>query len=196
MVELERKIRLLMSDYRFNHTLAVVKECKALAELYDADKESLTISAYLHDITKEMPVNEQLDLCNSVGIKIDKHTLLSPKTLHSFSAPALILKKFPEYATEEVLNCIKYHTTGRAEMTLNEKLLFLADYIEPTRKYDDCILLRKTFYESPDDRHKKLDNTIFLALKFTIADLIENEAYIHPETINAYNHLKAKGGKI
>ncbi len=194
MNELSLKIKSYMSEYRYLHTLSVVKECKNLAKLFNIGDRDLTLAAYLHDITKEMSIKDQIVLCSEFGCTPDKNTLNSPKTLHSYSAVFLIKKDFPEYASEEVLLAVKSHTTGRAEMSLIEKLLYLADYIEPTRKFEDCRKLREYFYGPTIDIYKKLDDTIYISLKTTIGSLLENNEYIHLDTLKAYNHfLKKKG---
>lgn len=193
MLELEERIKGLMSDYRYRHTLSVADECKRLAALFGIDEKELVTAAYLHDITKELTTDEQLALCDEMGVTIDRDTLNSPKTLHSFTAPALIMRSFPEYATPAVLSAVRYHTTGRADMTLHEKLLYLADYIEPTRQFADCKKLREYFYSSGDDLMTRLDKTLFLSLKYTVNDLVDKGAYVHPETIRAYNALAFTG---
>ena len=192
MFDLENRIKPYMSDYRYRHTLSVVSECRSLAKLFDIDEKKLVIAAYLHDITKEMPENEQILLCEKAGIILDESTLNSPKTLHAFSAPVFIEKNFPEFADEEVLNAVKYHTTGRADMSLIEKLLYLADYIEPTRKFDDCKKIRDYFYKDLSDPEKSLDDAIFLSLRITIEDLIARGKNIHIETVKAYNNILSK----
>ena len=189
MVDLKEKIRPYMSERRYNHTLAVAEECKQLASMFGIDEDILATAGYLHDITKEMPIEEQILLCENNGLALDEATLSSPKILHSFSAPFIIKKDFPECAKEEVLIAVSYHTTGRDNMSIYEKLLYLADYIEPTRKHEECIALRKFFYEPTDDIHKRLDDTIFLSLKYTISDLLQRGKYIHPLTIKSYNYF-------
>lgn len=189
MFDIEKDIRQLMSDYRYNHTLSVVNECKNLAKLFNIDDKKLVIAAYLHDITKEMPIDRQLSLCEEMGIEVDKDTLNSPKTLHSFTAPALIMRDFHKYADEEILSAVRYHTTGRANMTLIEKLLYLADYIEPTRIFNDCKKIREYFYTNTCDIQKRLNDTIVLSLKYTISDLLEKGEFIHPKTLECYNAL-------
>ena len=141
MTELKELIKPYMSEYRYLHTVSVADECIRLSRLFDVDMDTLTTAAYLHDITKEMPYDEQLSLCGEMGIILTEADKTSVKALHSFTAPAFIQKHFPDYATKEVLDAVKYHTTGRAGMTLTEKLLYLADFIEPTRKYEECINL-------------------------------------------------------
>ena len=190
MKDLEQRIKKYMSIYRYNHTLSVANECRKLAKLFETDGEKLVIAAYLHDITKEMPIEEQYKLCEEFSYKLDMNTKYSLKTLHSFTAPLLIQKDFPEYSDEIILNTVRYHSTGRANMTLYEKLLYLADYIEPTRKFDDCKAVREFFYNNTYDINKRLDDAICFSFKLTISELIENDEYIHTETINAYNYFK------
>lgn len=183
-----------MSVYRYDHTISVAKECEYLAELFGIDGKDLVISAYLHDITKEMSIDEQVELCRQYGFEIDQDTLNSPKTLHSFSAPYLIKRDFPEYDKEIITLPIKYHTTGRKDMSLQEKLLYLADYIEPTRKFDECKKLRSMFYSSDEELSKRLDLVILESLRYTIDELKSNNRFIHPETIKAYDFLSINTG--
>lgn len=194
--DLEKRIRGYMSDYRYEHTLSVAAECKRLAALFSVDEEKLVTAAYLHDITKEMPTDMQISLCREYGIALDESTLNSPKTLHSFSAPALIMRDMPELAHPDVITAVTYHTTGRANMGIYEKLLYLADYIEPKRTFDDCIAVRELFNKNEGDPYKRLDDAILLSLKYTVSDLVSKGRYIHIETIKAYNWLlSAKPGE-
>jgi nicotinate-nucleotide adenylyltransferase len=194
MLDLREKIKGYMSVYRYNHTISVAKECEKLAELFGIDGKKLVISAYLHDINKEMDIQEQIELCRHFGVDIDEDTLNSPKTLHSFSAPFLIKRDFPEYDEESITLPIKYHTTGRENMSLSEKLLYLTDYIEPTRKFEECVKLRNSFYSSEEDLQKRLDRVILDSLRYTIDELKANNQFIHPETINAYRFLLSATG--
>ena len=189
MHKLKESISKRMSEYRYLHTLSVARECERLAEIFGIDGKLLITSAYLHDITKEMTVDEQTELCRSMGERLDEYAILSPKTLHSYSAPALIKRDYPEFADPEVLSTVRCHTTGKENMTLPEKLLYLADYIEPTRKFEECKKLREFFYSDLSDPHKRLDSTIFLSLKYTLYDLLAKGEFIHPETVKAYNSL-------
>ena len=195
MLELKEKIKEYMSVYRYNHTLSVAEECKSLADLFEIDATNLVCAAYLHDVTKEMSVEDQLQLFAEANVPLDEDTKTSPKTLHSFSAPLFIKKHFPEYANDVILNAIRFHTTARADMTLTEKLLYLADYIEPTRKFEDCKKLREFFYSSKEDKFATLDKAIIISLKNTIDELSREGSYIHKETINAYNYLLKQIGE-
>lgn len=189
MTELKNKIKKYMSLPRYNHTLSVAEECERLAELFGIDGRNLVIAAYLHDITKDMSEEDQKKLCAEFSATIDDSTLASPKTLHAFSAPFLIKRDFPEYAEDEILEAVRYHTTGKADMSLTEKLLYIADYIEPTRQYEGCKKLREYFYSSKTDLFARLDKTILMSLHNTVDGLTRKKLPIHQETINAYKFL-------
>lgn len=189
MSELADKVKSMMSDYRYAHTLSVVNECKNLAGLFGIDDRKLVSAAYLHDITKEKSIQEQIAMCRNAGKNIPQEELSSPKTLHAYSAFIVIPDIFPEYSDDEILCAVRYHTTGRKNMSLTEKILYLADYIEPTRKFDDCIELRKYFYSNTEELYKRLDETILRSLKITLCELLNKDSYIHSKTIDAYNYL-------
>ena len=74
-------------------------------------------------------------------------------------------------------------------MSLEEKLLYLADYIEPTRKFEECIKLRNQFYSSEEDLQKRLDRVILDSLKYTIDELSSKNQFVHPETLKAYDFI-------
>ena len=196
MFDLENRIASYMSEYRYEHTISVVNECIELAKLFNIDNKTLVVSAYLHDISKELDLKEQLDICKEMKIEIPSDCISSPKTLHAFTAPAVIKRDFPEFYTKDIVDAVTYHTTGREDMSLCEKLLFLADYIEPKRKFDDCKLLREYFYNNKSkDWYKTLDEKIFTALKFTISDLLDKKAFIYPKTVSAYNYIQNNIGR-
>ncbi len=193
--ELKQKIKPYMSAARYKHTLAVADECKNMAAIFSLSEEvtkRLCISAYLHDITKEMSYEEQLKLCESYGEQVDKDTLNSPKTLHALSAVCLIKRDFPEFYTKEITSPIRYHTTAKENMSLEEKIVYLSDITEVGRKYFDCIEIRQYFYSHKRTPYKAIDNAIFTSLKNTINNLSEKGGHIHIDTIKAYNaYLKS-----
>lgn len=188
MKDIKEKIRSFLSDFRFSHTLSVAQECKAICERTGIKNEKIIIAAYLHDISKECPIEEQIKLCEKYGIFLSEDTLSSPKTLHSFSAEAFIKEHLPEFSDEEIFRIIKSHTTGREKMTDEEKILYIADYIEPTRNFEECKTARKYFY-SHEKNKRLLDDTMILCLKQTMAELKEENKHIHEDTIKAYNYL-------
>lgn len=194
--ELREKIRSHMSGKRLRHTLGVEREIAALAGIYAPEDEyTLRVSALLHDITKELSQKEQLQLCEKSGIIYTDEELHMPKTFHARTAAVIIRREFPEFASEAVLSAIRYHTTGRADMTIGEKLLYLADYIEDTRTFEDCVKLREYFYtglseaKTAEARDKLLRSTLILSFDMTIRGLLEDGTPVHMDTVAARNHL-------
>lgn len=186
-----------ISGKRLSHTVAVAKECDDLAELFrlsDEDAEKLHLAALLHDCTKEKKGREQTALCDEFGIPYTEDDLRSPKVFHAITGAAVAARDHG--APEDVCSMIRWHTTGSTCMTLCERLLYLADYIEPTRTWDDCVTLRKVFY----DRVRKgktplpdiLLDTLILSFDMTLRCLLEDGACIHPATVAARNALLAE----
>ena len=190
---LKEQIKEHISGKRYSHTLAVEKEMAHLCRLFSVTEEEtfvLRAAALLHDITKEKNTEEQISLCIKGNISFGNIEKASPKVFHAMTAEVVIKERFPEYAVENILTPIRYHTTGRENMTLGEKLLYLADYIEETRTFPDCVALRKEFYGVSDpakDGH--LDSVLITSFKMTVQNLLDENAPIHPATIASLNSL-------
>lgn len=196
-IQLKDEIARYVKGKRYLHTLAVERECSALSCIYglDAkDAERLSIAAFLHDITKEIDTEGQIDLCKRFGIPFDSSDIKSPKVFHAKTGAYFAREKFPALTDDVVFGCIRWHTTGRAGMSLPEKLLYLADYIEETRDFDDCIELRRYFYSRiykirESEKMHLLNQTLVLSFDMTIRNLLEEGGFIYPDTINSRNHL-------
>lgn len=196
-----------MSPFRFTHTAAVEDMVTRLCALYCPEKTHiLRAAALLHDLTKEQQAPEQEALCAQYGIVLTPTDRLTPKTHHAKTAAALIPVKYPQFAHEEVISAVRYHTTGRADMTLGEKLLYLADYIDESRTFPDCVTLRTCFWSacpeamSLEDRLILLDDVILLSFNMTIRSLLVEDAPVAPDTMSSRNSLlceraKRKGNK-
>jgi len=193
---LEKLIAEYLDDYRLRHTLSVANECKKLAKLYDLsdyDSHRLYIAGLLHDITKCKKFDEQVLLANELNIRLTEDDLASPKILHQFTGAEFSRREFSKYCDEEILTAISCHTTGRRFMTLMDKLLFLADFIEPLRTFDDCIYIRNMFYNGfiKDPDHEHLNKVILTALNITKKQLESENQSVHALTlaaIDALNH--------
>lgn len=188
---LENALGTRMDAYRLSHTIAVKEECLRLATLFDLSdnaRNSIAAAALLHDCTKGLKYSEQLSLAKQLGITLSADDLASPKVLHSITGAAVAKTEFG--ASHEIAAMIACHTTGKEDMTLSEKLLYLADYIEPTRTFDDCIRLRKFFYESKEsDLLSHLNRTLLLSFDLTIQNLLAEHSHIHIQTIKSRNFL-------
>ncbi len=188
------QVREYLTEKRYAHTLAVEKEAGQLAALFlPAEENFLRAAALLHDITKRLNLEKQLQLCQNFDIIISNDEIKAPKLLHAKTAAALASRDFPLFADRRVLSGIRWHTTGRAGMSLFESIVYLADYIEPTRTFDDCVILRRFFWEKilqvvdTDSRMEILRQTMVLSFDMTIRQLLAEGALVDRDTIEARN---------
>lgn len=193
-IKLKDDIARYISGKRYLHTLAVERECESLSRIYSldtADTERLSVAALLHDITKEQKTDDQILLCKTYAIPFSDQDRLSPKTFHAKTGACLAREDFPSLTDDVVFGCIRWHTTGCANMSLPEKLLYLADYIEDTRDFPDCIELRRYFYSRVDtsDKFGLLNDTLVLSFDMTIRNLLDEGGIINPDTVNSRNYL-------
>lgn len=191
--QLRMEVKQYLTEKRYAHTLAVEREAASLARIYLPEKEEkLQIAALLHDITKKESVEKQLQMCEKFGIMVTQEDILAPKTFHARTAAAFAAEHFPTIADDEVCAGIRYHTTGRADMTVFEAIVYLADYIEETRTFPDCVALRESFYQrlEKDGIEKKDDilrDTMILSFDMTIRNLLTEGGLIDHDTIAARN---------
>ena len=193
---LREKISSLMSPFRLEHTVGVEQMALKIGSIFAPEKSDLlSAAALLHDITKEKTFENQLQICEKLGIITSSAMRASPKTLHAITAAALIPSEFPLFAENEVISAVRWHTTGRENMTLCEKIIYLADYIEEGRTYSDCVDLRKYFFSADlekmneSEREMHLDMTLILSFDMTIKQLLCEGVCIAPETNEARNSL-------
>lgn len=195
---LKESVEIRMSPERFLHTLGVMETATYLADFcMPRSKFDIAVAALLHDVAKELTFDEQMSLIKSFNLKIDKEELNAPKTLHAQTARIIIERDFSEYATEKILNAVKYHTVGSPDMSLFDEIIFLSDFIEPNRKYASCISLREEVYNglsrtSKEENILLIHNAVVRAIDFTIANLIKNKRFISPKTVLTRNALLDK----
>ena len=193
---LRENISGLMSEKRFYHTAEVEKMAARIGEIYVPDKvDILRAAALLHDITKEYSTEKQLQICREFGIITTKQDILTPKTFHAKTAALLIPVLYPEFDDSEVISAVRWHTTGNAEMTMIEKIVYLADYIDESRKFEDCVTLRHIFWDAcpermtEEERNVHLTKTLVVSFDMTLAGLIKESAPISDDTFKARNSL-------
>ena len=194
--QLRESVQGSMSPKRFRHTFAVEEMVARLCELYCPEYTlEMRAAALLHDLTKELGTEEQISLCREYGLEVTAQDGLSPKTFHARTAEARIRAEMPQLATPLILNAVRWHTTGRRGMTLTEKLLYLADYIDESRTFPNCVLLRHFFWDanpeemSEGERLELLHKTLILSFDMTIRDLLTENALIAQDTVLARNDL-------
>jgi len=179
--EYRNLIKSKMSEHRFVHSVNVSKEARKLAKIYGADAEKAAIAGILHDITKEMPVEEQLKIITDSGIILDNVQKNAPKLWHGISG-SIYIKENLDINDADILNAIRYHTTGRAGMSLLEKIIFVADFTSQERTYKGVSTMRKK-------SRKTLDEAMLYGFKFTFSDLSKRELAIHPDELACYNEI-------
>lgn len=167
-----------LSKKRFSHTLRVRDTAVELAQTYGVSIERVEIAALLHDYAKERPVRELRHL-------ILTHPL--PKDLLNYSeelwhgpAGAILIENELGIKDQQILDAVCYHTTGRPFMSLIERIIFVADYIEPCRNFQGLEEIRKVAYEN-------ITQATMLVLKQTIRYLLDQKQLIYPATFYAYN---------
>lgn len=193
---LREKISSAMSEKRFAHTAAVEIMAERIGKIYAPDKvDVLRAAGLLHDITKEYSTEKQLQICREFGIITTKQDILTPKTLHARTAALLIPILYPEFADDEVISAVRWHTTGNADMSLLEKIVYLADYIDDSRKFEDCVKLRHIFWDAcPEkmneaERNVHLTKTLVVSFNMTISGLVADNAPVADDTFMARNAL-------
>ena len=196
---LREKISDRMSGKRLAHTLAVEKMAVRIGNIYCPERtDVLAAAALLHDITKEKTTEEHIAICERYGAEYTNENVAAPKTFHAITAAASIPVEFPELNDAEIISAVRYHTTGREGMTLTEKIIYIADYIDETRTFPDCITLREMFWGSDvesmseEERLLHLDRVVLRSLEMTVADLIECGKVINSDTLAAKEYISKK----
>ena len=173
--ELKEIVKSKMSLKRFTHTLGVVEMSEKLAKIYNADIEKCKVAALLHDICKEMDMEYIKNICkNNFMNELSEEDLENNEILHGF-AGAYYVKTELGINDKEILNAIKYHTVGAKNMTLVEKIVYIADAIEYGRNYPSVVEIR-------EETFKNLDKGILM-------EIVHKEKYLksigkksHPNT--------------
>ncbi len=168
---------------RVPHVLGVEEEAIRLAERYGADVHRARVAALLHDCTKKLDMDGQLALCERYGVELDELERKALKLVHAKTGAAIAREVFG--ADDEICEAIRWHTTGKADMTLLEKVIYLADYIEPNRDFDGVDELRKAVYGD-------LDEGLALGLRMSIEEIEAHGGPVHHNTREAYEYLKGK----
>ena len=175
---------------RMPHVLGTAEEAARLARRYGADETQARVAGLLHDCTKKLDMAEQLALCGQYGIVLDPLEQKALKLLHAKTGAAIARHVYG--VDDAVYQAILYHTTGRAGMSLLEKILYLADYIEPSREFandPDVVRLRETVYED-------LERGLLLGLTMTIDEMVGMGNPVHHDTLDARDDLIEKGVTI
>ena len=176
-------IRPRMSEYRFVHSCAVAERAKHLALRWNADPEKAFIAGMVHDICKDISKEEQLKCITENGIIPDDVLLSNPSLWHSLAGSLFL----PGVGIDdpEILSAVRYHTSAKADMTLLEEIIYMADLTSADRVYDDVDYVRQLCEES-------LHAATFYALQYIVGDLARQNRPISKDTWEAYNFYLQK----
>ncbi len=177
-----------LKEKRFIHSLNVANAAVMLAKRFGADEDKAYVAGLLHDITKNETDENQLQIMKSGGIILTETQRNNPKLWHAMSG-SVYLRKTLGITDEEILGAVRWHTTGKAGMTLLEKVIYIADYISAERDYPDVDVMRRLAETS-------LDAAALYALKYSMRALSEKEKPICEDSVAYYNELiirKQKG---
>ena len=173
---LREAVKPYLSPRRVAHVAGCESEAVLLAMRYGEDAEAAAEAGILHDITKKMSYDEQLILCDKYGIILDKDQLANEKLLHAITGAAFARDVFG--VSDAVYDAIRWHTTGKPDMTLLEKIIYMADYVEPTRDFPGVEKLRAL-------AHEDIDAAMALGLEMSLADIRSGGVAPHKDTVEA-----------
>lgn len=176
--ELYNEVKKRLSEKRFQHSEGVVRRAIEYAQVYNVDIDTVKLVAIAHDIAKELTSEEVNKYMQKYNIVLDDIEKINKDLIHA-KVGAYICKNEYDF-TDEMMNAIKYHTTGRADMSILEKIIYLADATEENRKY--C------YSEYVDIIKKDINQGMIEICSWVINKLVENKKLIHLDSINCYNY--------
>ena len=168
---------------RVQHVIGCSETAAKLAELYGENAVEARRAGILHDITKALNGSEQLHLCEKYDIILNQFERNYPKLLHAKTGAAIARCVFGE--SEVIADAINWHTTGKAHMTTMEKIVYLADYMEPNRNFEGVDELRRLTY-------KDLDAALHLGLQMSVEQLNRRGLEVDPNSLAALHSLEDK----
>ena len=171
---------------RYEHSVRVYKTALEMAEHYHADVKKVAVASLIHDCGRQISKEYSVAKAKELGIPVDPVEEAQPILLHAKLGVYYAIHKYGVSPDErEVLDAIRYHSTGTADMTQIAKIVFLADLIEPGRDFEGVEAIREASFQN-------LDRGMLLSYDNTIRYLLEDGLLIHPDAIAGYNQLAAK----
>ena len=182
--KLQNKIKKVLEEKRFQHTLGVAYTASNLAFVYDYDEKKAFVAGLLHDCAKCLSHEKRLSVCKKNHLDITEVEKENPVLLHA-KVGAFFAKEKYEISDTDILDAICYHTTGRQGMGLLEKIIYVADFIEPHRKKLPRLSeIRKVAFED-------LDKAVFMILENSLNYLEKSDSQIDPTTKDTYLFYKS-----
>lgn len=181
--EMQKHIKKRLEKQRYRHSLSVAYIAASLAMAYNQDVEKAMIAGLLHDYAKNMPIEEQIEYCKKHNIELSDYEMLNKCVIHGKVGASMVMDKFG-IKDEEILRAIFNHVCGREDMSIIEKIVFVADYIEPERKPLPRIeLIRETAY-------KNIDKAVMMIYENIISYIKSKDYNIDETTQKAYEFYR------
>lgn len=180
--QIEKILKGMLPERRLKHSLNVSKCAVKLSEIYKCDKEKAEIAGLVHDCAKYFTDEQIEDSIKRFNVELDPLEVNNIALSHSVIGSYVAVDIF-NIKDEEIINAIKYHTTGKENMSLLEKIIYIADLIEEDRNFPRVEELRELTYSG------KLEEALLLSFNNTIKFVIDNNQLIHPRTIKARNYI-------
>ena len=174
----------MVQEKRVRHIRGTEEEAVRLARRWGADETAARRAGILHDCTKYLTGEEHIAICQEYGVPLDDLERTAPKLLHSKTGACMARHLFGE--PDEVYQAIFWHTTAKADMTTLEKILYVADYMEPNRDFDGVERLRRLAY-------KDLDKALLLGVETTVQEMRDRQLPVHSNTLQAQAWLREHG---
>lgn len=174
----------MVQEKRVRHIRGTEEEAVRLARRWGADETAARRAGILHDCTKYLTGQEHIAICQQYGVPLDDLERTAPKLLHSKTGACMARHLFGE--PDEVYQAIFWHTTAKADMTTLEKILYVADYMEPNRDFDGVERLRRLAYED-------LDKALLLGVETTVQEMRDRQLPVHSNTLQAQAWLREHG---
>lgn len=181
---LKENLKKLVDEKTYYHSIRVMEVAMVLGEIHGGDIEKIRIAAILHDCRKNYKDIYLLKKGHEFDTILDEYMEYNKELIHGPLGANLAKEEF-NIGDAEILDAIRYHTTGRKDMSIIEKIIYISDYIEPSRDFKGIEEVRKLAFTD-------LDLSLILAMDKTIKFLIDKDMIIHPYTINARNYLMMK----
>jgi len=168
-----------LSQDKYLHSINVSNEAVKLAAYYNYDISKAKLGGLIHDCAKDFCIEKQKQFARNCDLFVDDLTYMVPEIIHA-PASAYISKDIFGVTDIDILSAIRYHATGKANMSLIEKIIYIADIIEPERDFKEVEKIREMAYSN-------LDEALLLALNSAIIYIMEKNSILHPDTVNARN---------
>ena len=181
--EIQEKLKTELNSHRYEHTLGVMYTAGCMAMRYGEEVEKALLAGLLHDCAKCISIEEKLELCKQYQLEMSHAEKNNPELIHAKLGVKIAKDKY-HIEDEDILNAISSHTTGRPDMSLLEKIIYIADFMEPGRKnLPNMKDVRRLAFED-------IDKCLFRILKDSLVYFKSKNFVVDPMTEKTYNYYK------